>query len=109
MENGRVRIADIADELGLSTATVSNVIHGKTKKISDEMDRGEPEMKAEPEEFKSELLQTAVPVTLQCLFQNLCDSYLYKIGLGLVAEKVFDIFKKICYYNYRKRHFRNSG
>lgn len=32
----RVRIADLADELGLSTATVSNVIHGKTKKISDE-------------------------------------------------------------------------
>lgn len=31
----RVRIRDIADELGLSTATVSNVIHGKTKKISD--------------------------------------------------------------------------
>lgn len=30
----RVRIVDIADELGLSTATVSNVIHGKTKKIS---------------------------------------------------------------------------
>jgi LacI family transcriptional regulator len=36
METGRVRIVDIADELGLSTATVSNVIHGKTKKISDE-------------------------------------------------------------------------
>ena len=34
MENGRIRIADIAEELGLSTATVSNVIHGKTKKIS---------------------------------------------------------------------------
>ncbi len=32
----RIRIIDIADELGLSTATVSNVIHGKTKKISDE-------------------------------------------------------------------------
>lgn len=32
----RVRIADIAEELGVSTATVSNVIHGKTKKISDE-------------------------------------------------------------------------
>ncbi len=32
----RVRIVDIAQELGLSTATVSNVIHGKTKKISDE-------------------------------------------------------------------------
>lgn len=32
----RVRIADIAEELGLSTATVSNVIHGKTIKISDE-------------------------------------------------------------------------
>lgn len=31
----RVRIVDIADELGVSTATVSNVIHGKTKKISD--------------------------------------------------------------------------
>lgn len=36
MEERRVRIADIAQELGLSTATVSNVIHGKTKKISDE-------------------------------------------------------------------------
>ena len=31
-----VRIKDIAEELGLSTATVSNVIHGKTKKISKE-------------------------------------------------------------------------
>lgn len=36
MENGRIRIVDIAEELGVSTATVSNVIHGKTKKISDE-------------------------------------------------------------------------
>ena len=36
MENERIRIVDIAEELGLSTATVSNVIHGKTKKISDE-------------------------------------------------------------------------
>lgn len=36
MEENRVRIIDIAEELGLSTATVSNVIHGKTKKISDE-------------------------------------------------------------------------
>lgn len=36
MENRRVTLADIAEELGLSTATVSNVIHGKTKKISDE-------------------------------------------------------------------------
>lgn len=31
---GKVRIIDIAEELGISTATVSNVIHGKTKKIS---------------------------------------------------------------------------
>ena len=31
----RVRIVDIARELGVSTATVSNVIHGKTKKISE--------------------------------------------------------------------------
>ncbi len=36
MSEDRVRIVDIAEELGLSTATVSNVIHGKTKKISDE-------------------------------------------------------------------------
>lgn len=36
MGQERVRISDIAEELGLSTATVSNVIHGKTKKISDE-------------------------------------------------------------------------
>ena len=33
---GHVRICDIAQELGLSTATVSNVLHGKTKKVSDE-------------------------------------------------------------------------
>ena len=32
----RVRICDIAEELGLSTATISNVIHGKTNKVSDE-------------------------------------------------------------------------
>ncbi|MDO5546689.1 MAG: LacI family DNA-binding transcriptional regulator [Eubacteriales bacterium] len=32
----RIRISDIAEELGLSTATVSNVIHGKTNKVSDE-------------------------------------------------------------------------
>ena len=32
----RVRICDIAEELGLSTATVSNVIHSKTNKVSDE-------------------------------------------------------------------------
>lgn len=36
MATERVRIVDIAEELGLSTATVSNVIHGKTKKLSDE-------------------------------------------------------------------------
>jgi LacI family transcriptional regulator len=36
VNNDRVRIADIAEELGLSTATVSYVIHGKTKQISDE-------------------------------------------------------------------------
>ena len=34
-DENKVRIIDIADELGLSTATVSNVLHGKTKKISD--------------------------------------------------------------------------
>ena len=32
---GKVRIIDIAEELGVSTATVSNVLHGKTAKISD--------------------------------------------------------------------------
>ncbi len=35
MEEKRVRICDIAEELGVSTATVSNVLHGKTKKISE--------------------------------------------------------------------------
>ena len=29
--NRRVTIKDIAEEMGVSTATVSNVIHGKTK------------------------------------------------------------------------------
>lgn len=33
MEERPVRIQDVAYELGVSTATVSNVIHGKTKKI----------------------------------------------------------------------------
>lgn len=36
MQEQRIRILDIAQELGLSTATVSNVIHGKTGKVSDE-------------------------------------------------------------------------
>ena len=36
MAQNRVRIVDVADALGLSTATVSKVIHGKTEKISDE-------------------------------------------------------------------------
>ena len=31
----RIRIVDIAQELGVSSATVSNVINGKTNKISD--------------------------------------------------------------------------
>ena len=35
MEERRVRICDLAEERGLSTATVANVIHGKTKKVSD--------------------------------------------------------------------------
>ena len=35
-ENRPIRIADIAEELGVSTATVSNVIHGKTGKVSPE-------------------------------------------------------------------------
>ena len=35
MEKRRVTISDIADELGLSTATVSNVLHGKTNKVSE--------------------------------------------------------------------------
>lgn len=33
---GKVRLIDIANELGVSTATVSNVIHGKTAKVSRE-------------------------------------------------------------------------
>lgn len=39
MEQQRVRIRDIAEELGLSTATVSNVIHGKTKRVSEETEK----------------------------------------------------------------------
>ena len=36
MNENRITIKDIAEELGVSTATVSNVIHGKTKKISQQ-------------------------------------------------------------------------
>lgn len=35
MDENKVRIADVAEELGLSTATVSNVLHGKTHKMSE--------------------------------------------------------------------------
>lgn len=49
----RVRIVDIAEELGLSTATVSNVIHGKTKKISDETVRRVQELLEEREYIPS--------------------------------------------------------
>ena len=35
MTQNRIRIVDVADALGLSTATVLKVIHGKTEKISD--------------------------------------------------------------------------
>ena len=36
MAQSRIRIVDVAEALGLSTATVSKVIHGKTEKISEE-------------------------------------------------------------------------
>ena len=39
MTQDRIRIADVADALGLSTATVSKVIHGKPEKISDDQFR----------------------------------------------------------------------
>ena len=39
MTQDRIRIADVADALGLSTATVSKVIHDKTEKISDDQFR----------------------------------------------------------------------
>ena len=39
MTQNRVRIVDVADALGLSTATVSKVIHSKTEKISDDQFR----------------------------------------------------------------------
>ncbi len=35
MEEKRVTISDIAQELGLSSATVSNVLHGKTARVSE--------------------------------------------------------------------------
>ena len=35
MSENRIKISDIAEELGLSTATVSYVLHGKTDKVSD--------------------------------------------------------------------------
>lgn len=53
MDGKRVRIADIAEELGLSTATVSNVIHGKTKKISDETVRRVQELLEEKQYIPS--------------------------------------------------------
>ena len=42
MTQNRIRIVDVADALGLSTATISNVIHGKTEKISNETVKTRP-------------------------------------------------------------------
>lgn len=53
MNQKRTRIIDIAEELGVSTATVSNVIHGKTKKISDETVRRVQELLEEREYIPS--------------------------------------------------------
>lgn len=53
MNGDRVRIVDIAEELGLSTATVSNVIHGETKKISDETVRRVQELLEEKQYIPS--------------------------------------------------------
>lgn len=57
MEENRVRIADIARDLGLSTATVSNVIHGKTAKISDRT------VRRVQEELEKESIFPAWPVS----------------------------------------------
>ena len=35
MTQNRVRIVDVADALGLSTATVSKVIHGKSRTLEE--------------------------------------------------------------------------
>lgn len=43
----KIRIVDIASELGVRTATVSNAIHGKTKKASDTTVRKVQKMLAE--------------------------------------------------------------
>ena len=43
----KIRIVDIASELGVRTATVSNAIHGKTKKASDTAVREAQEKLAE--------------------------------------------------------------
>ena len=32
----RIKLIDIAEKLGVSSATVSNVLHGKTNKVSSE-------------------------------------------------------------------------
>ena len=57
----RVRIQDIAEELGVSTATVSNVIHGKTGRVSDETVRRVTALLEERQYISSEIL---LPVSL---------------------------------------------
>ena len=57
----RVRIQDIAEELGVSTATVSNVIHGKTGRVSDETVRRVTALLEERQYIPSEIL---LPVSL---------------------------------------------
>lgn len=58
----RVRIQDIAEELGVSTATVSNVIHGKTGRISDETVRRVTALLEERQYIPSEI---RLPVSLE--------------------------------------------
>lgn len=68
----RIRVRDIAEELGLSTATVSNVIHGKTGKVSDETVRKVMELLEKRQYIPNMANSVPVPPAIAEYLWHLC-------------------------------------
>ena len=99
MTQNRIRIADVADALGLSTATVSNVIHGKTEKISDTTVK-----RVQQELESSGYIPNMAGILLARNNSSYC-SLVPRSSNGFCRCFAFQI-GKICYHHCIIRHFQ---